>query len=397
MEHTLEIIGTLVGLLYLWLEYRASIYLWIASIIMPAIYIFVYYQAGLYADFGINIYYLLIAVYGWFAWKHGSGVSQELPITRVPLSKVPWLSGVFLLTFLAIVWILKSFTDSNVPWLDSFTTALSIVGMWMLARKYIEQWWVWIVVDVVSSGLYIYKELYFTAALYAIYALIVIWGYKKWKQMMPAVPTSPLPTFLPEAVILANGDFPTHPIPSKLLAHADYLVCCDGGADEYIRRGRVPHCIIGDGDSLNSRNRMKYSHLLHHVADQETNDLTKAVKYLAQNGKRKMAIVGATGKREDHTLGNISLLMEYQKQGLEVKMYTDHGVFIPCQGTHTFNSHPGQQVSIFNLTARSLHSIGLRYPIYDFSQWWQGTLNECTDTQFTIQAEGDYLVMINYL
>ena len=140
MEHTLEIIGTLVGLLYLWLEYRASIYLWIASIIMPAIYIFVYYQAGLYADFGINIYYLLIAVYGWFAWKHGSGVSQELPITRVPLSKVPWLSGVFLLTFLAIVWILKSFTDSNVPWLDSFTTALSIVGMWMLARKYIEQW-----------------------------------------------------------------------------------------------------------------------------------------------------------------------------------------------------------------------------------------------------------------
>ena len=72
MEQTLEIIGTLVGLLYLWLEYRASIYLWIAGIIMPAIYIFVYYNAGLYADFGINIYYLGAAIYGWMIWKYGA-------------------------------------------------------------------------------------------------------------------------------------------------------------------------------------------------------------------------------------------------------------------------------------------------------------------------------------
>lgn len=199
MEQTLEIIGTLVGLLYLWLEYRASIYLWIAGIIMPAVYIFVYLEAGLYADFGINIYYLGAAIYGWMMWKYGSflrrkilrksaphqvGKEQELPITRMPIRYLVPLAVVFIASFMGIAWILIQFTDSNVPWWDSFTTALSIVGMWMLARKYVEQWWAWIVVDVVSAGLYIYKGLDFTAALYAFYTIIAIFGYLKWKKMM---------------------------------------------------------------------------------------------------------------------------------------------------------------------------------------------------------------------
>lgn len=185
----LEILGTFVGLVYLWLEYRASIYLWIAGIIMPAIYIFVYYDSGLYADFGINVYYLLAAVYGWMAWKYGNknkDSKEELPITRTPRKVVLPLSIVFVVSLLAIAWILISYTDSNVPWFDSFTTALSIVGMWMLARKYLEQWVVWIVVDVVSAGLYIYKELYFTSGLYALYAVIAIFGYFNWKKMMQA-------------------------------------------------------------------------------------------------------------------------------------------------------------------------------------------------------------------
>ena len=198
MEQTLEIIGTIVGLVYLWLEYRASIYLWIAGIIMPAIYIFVYYDAGLYADFGINIYYLGAAVYGWMMWKYGSFVRrklhlhikeglQELPITRMPIKYCLPLGIVFVVTFVGIAWILIRFTNSNVPWLDSFTTALSIVGMWMLARKYVEQWWAWIVVDIVSAGLYVYKDLNFTAGLYALYTIIAIFGYFKWKRMMERV------------------------------------------------------------------------------------------------------------------------------------------------------------------------------------------------------------------
>jgi nicotinamide mononucleotide transporter len=182
----LEIIGTLIGLVYLWLEYRASIYLWIASIIMPAVYLFVYYDAGLYADFGINIYYLLAAVYGWWVWKYGNKEKQgeELPITRMPRGKWKMAAVMYLVFQLLIAWILIRYTDSNVPWCDAFTTALSMVAMWMLARKYLEQWLVWIVVDVVSVALYLYKGLFFTAGLYALYAIIAVYGYWNWKNMM---------------------------------------------------------------------------------------------------------------------------------------------------------------------------------------------------------------------
>lgn len=201
----LEIFGTIVGLFYLWLEYKASIYLWIAGIIMPAIYIFVYYDAGLYADFGINIYYLIAAVYGWFFWMWGrrkekkngwvdsdattslpasSEVPKELPIVHTPVRYYLPLAVVAIFSFVGIALILIHFTDSNVPWLDSFTTALSIVGMWMLARKYIEQWFAWIVVDIVCCGLYMYKDLYFTSVLYGLYSIIAIFGYLKWKKIM---------------------------------------------------------------------------------------------------------------------------------------------------------------------------------------------------------------------
>ena len=199
-----------------------------------------------------------------------------------------------------------------------------------------------------------------------------------------------------EAVILANGDYPSNEKPLQILEEAPFVVCCDGGANEYIAKGHLPNIIIGDGDSLSEENRLKHASLLHHIPDQETNDQTKAVQYLLAQGKRKIAIVGATGKREDHTIGNVSLLMEYMRMGAVVRSYTDYGVFIPCKDTCTFNCRIGQQVSIFNFTARNLQSEGLAYPIYDFRSWWQGTLNECTDTKFTIKAEGEYLLFINY-
>lgn len=182
----LEFIGTLIGLIYLWLEYRASIYLWAASIVMPAIYIFVYYDAGLYADFGINIYYLGAAVYGWAVWKYGGDTKQqkELPITHMPIRSYMKAATAFVIALGAIAWLLINHTDSNVPWCDAFTTALSIIGMWMLARKYVEQWWVWMAVDVVCVGLYIYKELYFTAVLYALYAVVAIFGWMNWRKIM---------------------------------------------------------------------------------------------------------------------------------------------------------------------------------------------------------------------
>ena len=190
MELYIEIIGTIVGVVYLWLEYRASIYLWIAGIIMPAIYLFIYYNAGLYADFGINIYYLVIAVYGLVAWKTGFSITgkkstkKELHISHMPARAIAKALLAYSVAQSVILWVLINHTDSTVPLADSFTTALSIVGMWMLARKYLEQWWVWCVVDVASSALYFYKGLYFTAILYLFYAVIAIFGYFKWKRMM---------------------------------------------------------------------------------------------------------------------------------------------------------------------------------------------------------------------
>ncbi|MBR5532481.1 MAG: nicotinamide mononucleotide transporter [Bacteroidales bacterium] len=193
MDLYIEILGAIVGIIYLWLEYKANIYLWVVSIIMPAIYLYIFYDAGLYADFAINIYYLLIALYGWFAWKYGfklfsskknKEVVEELKITRTPKHLWIRLFALYILLQISITYVLIKFTPSNVPCLDSFTTSLSIVAMWMLARKYVEQWLVWIVVDLVSVGLYIYKDLYPTAALYALYAVIAIFGYIKWKRIM---------------------------------------------------------------------------------------------------------------------------------------------------------------------------------------------------------------------
>ena len=199
-----------------------------------------------------------------------------------------------------------------------------------------------------------------------------------------------------EAVVLANGEYPTASLPLHILESAPYVVCCDGGADEYIRQGHIPNLIIGDGDSICEENRRKYGHLLHCISEQETNDQTKAVNFLLSQGKKNIAIVGATGKREDHTLGNISLLIDYMRTGAHVRMLTDYGIFIPCHDTCSFPSQPGQQISIINFGAHNLRGEGLVYPLSDFTNWWQGTLNESTETEFTIHAEGEYLVVINY-
>ena len=199
-----------------------------------------------------------------------------------------------------------------------------------------------------------------------------------------------------DAVIVAGGEFPTAKQPLQVLKDAPFVVCCDGAADRYIATGHVPDAIVGDGDSISAENREKFAHLLHIISEQESNDQTKAVRHLMERGMRRIAIVGATGKREDHTIGNISLLIEYARTGCDVRSFTDHGVFIPCNGTTTHKCRKGQQVSIFSITARDLSAEGLLYPIYDFNNWWQGTLNECTGEEFTINANGEYLLFMNY-
>ena len=155
---------------------------------MPLIDIFLYYEAGLYADFGMAIYYALAATYGYVVWKFGKrnnqGTKEELPITHFKQSQILPAILAFLVIWLIIYEILVLFTNSDVPITDSFANALSFIGLWALARKYLEQWIIWIIVDIVLSALYIYKGIPFKAGLYALYVIIAIAGYHKWKKMI---------------------------------------------------------------------------------------------------------------------------------------------------------------------------------------------------------------------
>ena len=189
-SHWLDIVTTVLGLAYILLEYRASIWMWAVGFAMQALGIVLYYQKGLYADCGLEFYYLSMTVYGYWKWKthpqplsvEGGGIKSLLP----SLNRERLGVGLFIIAAIwaVIYWLLVTFTNSNVPLADSFTTALSIVGIWALAHKYLEQWFIWIVVDVVTSVLYFYKDIPFKASLYALYVIIAIFGYIKWRKMI---------------------------------------------------------------------------------------------------------------------------------------------------------------------------------------------------------------------
>lgn len=184
-ENWLEIVGTIIGFIYLWQEVKASIWLWLTGIVMPAIYTVVFYKSGLYADFGIQIYYIVAAIYGFLFWKFGkkNQDGDQLRIVHTTAKQAAVLCAITAGLFWPIYWILTTYTDSNVPFFDSTTTAMSIVALWMLAKKHVEQWVAWIIIDALSSGLYFYKGIYFTAVLYAVYTVVAVYGYKKWNMM----------------------------------------------------------------------------------------------------------------------------------------------------------------------------------------------------------------------
>lgn len=183
-KHWLDIVTTTLGLAYIIFEYRASVWMWFVGFMMQAFGIVLYYQKGLYADCGMEFYYLAMTVYGYWKWIHGSSEKKELPIRHFPRKLIlPWI-GVILAVWGIIYWLLITFTNSNVPIADSFTTALSIIGIWALAHKYLEQWFIWIAVDVVTCALYFYKEIPFKASLYALYVVIAVFGYFKWRSII---------------------------------------------------------------------------------------------------------------------------------------------------------------------------------------------------------------------
>ena len=201
-----------------------------------------------------------------------------------------------------------------------------------------------------------------------------------------------------KTVILANGTFPTHHKPLEALFSAENLVICDGAyshLEALKRRDIPPFYVVGDGDSLAPEVREMLGERYIHFPDQETNDMTKAVRFCVARGWKDLVILGATGLREDHTLGNISLLEDYMREyGCDVQMITDFGTFSPVKGEASFASFRGQQVSVFALSAHpKVTSEGLQYPIDKcLTRLWEGTLNASLGERFTIKSQSPVLV-----
>jgi len=184
-ENWIEIVGAILSLIYLYLSIKQKISLWIFGFLSSALYIVVFFQTKFYADMSLQFYYLVISVYGWFNWKYGKpDTGQELPATKITKRLILKLGASSILIYIIYYLVLAKFTDSTIPKADSLVGMLSVIGTWMLARKLIENWLVWIVADGIATGLFFYKGLYPTAVLFIIYTIMAIVGYWQWKKAL---------------------------------------------------------------------------------------------------------------------------------------------------------------------------------------------------------------------
>jgi len=200
-------------------------------------------------------------------------------------------------------------------------------------------------------------------------------------------------------VIVADGNFPQHEIPLGYLKNAKRIICCDGSAEDLLNAGMHPDAIVGDMDSLNVELADRFADRLYIDENQDNNDLTKAIDWCIESGYDDLVIVGATGKREDHTIGNISLLVEYIKN-VNVIMVTDTGILRPFLTSSEISSFPGQQVSIFSIDPETeVTSSGLRYPLRrtKLKNWWVATLNEALGESFSLEFKfGRVIVYLKF-
>ena len=190
IKNWVEITGAVLSLIYLYLSIREKSALWIFGFISSLLYIFVFYRSKLYADMSLSFYYLGVSVYGWINWQRNADTTQhtKLQITRIngKMQMLQYVLGI-VVTYLAYYLILQYLTDSPIPVADSVVGALSVIATWMLAKKKIENWLVWIVVDAFAAGLYFYKELYPTAILFVVYTCMAFVGYNQWKRSLNTV------------------------------------------------------------------------------------------------------------------------------------------------------------------------------------------------------------------
>ncbi|HET6556908.1 MAG TPA: nicotinamide riboside transporter PnuC [Prolixibacteraceae bacterium] len=180
----IELLGAILGFAYILFSIRQSIWTWPVGLLTSVLYVWVFLTTKLYADMGLQVYYVAVSIYGWYEWVKGKSAdsNEKLHISRLTLRMGLVLSLITLLVFLLMWYVLKNFTDSTVPFADSLATSLSIVATWMLARKILEHWLVWIFVDVFSIGLFWYKDLYPTVILFSIYTIMAVVGFIEWKK-----------------------------------------------------------------------------------------------------------------------------------------------------------------------------------------------------------------------
>ena len=185
INHWVELSGAALGLLYIYFSIKQNILTWPTGLLTSLLYTYVFFQSKFYADMGLQVYYVGISVYGWFYWLKGeqkNKTSKYVLVKKTSKSLFIKITVLSVILFSAILTILLNFTDSDVPISDSLTTTLSIVATWMLARKYIEHWIIWIFVDLFSVGLYAYKNLWPTVVLFVVYSIMAIIGYNQWKK-----------------------------------------------------------------------------------------------------------------------------------------------------------------------------------------------------------------------
>jgi nicotinamide mononucleotide transporter len=180
LSNPYEIIGTVFGLLSVWLSIRKSLWCWPTGLVNVVCFFVMFYQVKLYAELITYAVFFVLGIYGWWEWSRGKHDRVEVRITRTP----PGVSVV--LIALAFVWTpvqgycLATYTDASLPYWDSSITVLSLLAQWMMARKYLENWLLWIAVDVLGIGVYQAKGLYVTAALYTVFLILATWGFIAW-------------------------------------------------------------------------------------------------------------------------------------------------------------------------------------------------------------------------
>lgn len=181
---TIEIVAALFGVVGVYLSVRQNVWNWPVGIVNVALYVVVFYQARLYADMGLQVIYIVLALYGWYQWLYGGPGRTTLPVTRAVPRQLLLAISAGALGAWVIGELLARYTDASLPYLDAALTSASLVAQWMATRKLLENWLLWIAADVVYIGMFIYKRLYPTAALYAVFTALAIWGYVQWKRTL---------------------------------------------------------------------------------------------------------------------------------------------------------------------------------------------------------------------